>query len=87
MQFSLENSGRQDVEYLKITMTGALNVENIDQRTGFPRSETENVEIDYKKQYLGALQKIKIIPVVIEDTEEVICGSDKSLTVEGVPEC
>jgi len=87
IDFTLENSGREDVEYIKVTVTGALEVENVDIRQGFPKSETGKVEIDYKKQALGAMQKIKIIPVVIEGNEEVICGSDKSLTIEGIPEC
>ena len=87
LDFTLENSGRQDIEYLKLTITGALNVENIDERTAFPKSESGRVTIDYKKQYLGLLQKIKIIPVVIEGDEEVICPSEKTLTVEGIPDC
>lgn len=83
----LENSGRQDVESLKLTLSGALNVENVDVLQAVPRSETEKVSLDYKKQYLGVLQKLKITPVVIEDEEEVICPTDKSLTIENVPEC
>lgn len=87
LEFMLENSGRQDVESLKLTLTGALNVENVDVLQAVPRSETEKVSLDYKKQYLGVLQKLKITPVVIEDEEEVICPTDKSLTIENVPEC
>ncbi len=87
LDFTLENSGREDVEYLKVTLTGALNVENIDVDNTFQRSDTGKVSIDYKLTYLGKLQKIKITPVTIEDNEEVICPSEKTLTVEGIPEC
>jgi flagellin-like protein len=87
LTFSLENSGRQDVEYLKLTMTGGLNVENQDELTAVGRSEVGKVVIQYATSYLGVLQKLKITPVVDEDGEEIICGSGKSLTVEGIPEC
>jgi flagellin-like protein len=85
--FSVENSGREDVEYLKLTMTGALNVENIDELIVVRRSEVGQAEVEYAKTHLGVLQKLKITPVVDEGGEEIICGSDKSLTIEGIPEC
>ncbi len=87
LDFTLENSGREDVEYLKLTLTGALNVDNTDVTRAIPRSETEKISVDYKMQYLGKLQKLKIVPVVIEDDEEVICPTEKTLTIEGIPEC
>jgi flagellin-like protein len=87
LEFTVENSGRQDIEYMKLTLTGALNVENIDANRAVPRSETEKVSVDYKMQYLGRLQKLKIIPVTIEGDEEIICPSEKTLTIEGIPEC
>jgi len=87
LEFTIENSGREDVEYLKLSLTGALNVDNVDVTRAIPRSETEKISVDYKMQYLGRLQKLKIIPVVLEGNEEVICPSEKSLTIEGIPEC
>ncbi len=87
LEFMLENSGRQDVESLKLTLTGALNVENVDVMQAVPQSEIEKISLDYKKQYLGILQKLKITPVVIEDDEEVVCPTGKSLEIENVPEC
>ncbi len=87
LDFTVENSGREDVEYLKLSLTGALNVDNVDVTRAIPRSETEKISVDYKMQYLGKIQKLKIIPVVIEDEEEVICPSEKSLNIEGIPEC
>ncbi len=87
LMFTLENSGREDIEYLKLTLTGALNVENVDELTSIGRSEVSKVEINYKKQHLGILQKLKIIPVVQENSNDVICGNERSLTIEGIPEC
>ena len=87
LDFSLENSGREDIESLKLTLTGVLNVDNIDVDHPFPKSETGKVSIDYKLQYLGKLEKLKIIPVTQEDNEEVICSDDKSLEIEHIPEC
>lgn len=87
LDFTLENSGREDIEYLKLTLTGALNVDNLDVDHTIPHAETEKISIDYKFLYLGKLQQVKIIPVVIEDNEEVVCPTEKTLTVEGIPEC
>ncbi len=87
LEFTIENSGREDVEYLKLSLTGALNVDNVDVTRAISRSETEKMSVDYKMQYLGKLQKLKIMPVVLEDNEEVICPSEKSLTIEGIPDC
>lgn len=87
LDFTLENSGGEDIEYLKVTLTGVLNVENVDVDHTFPRSETGKVSIDYKLNYLGQLQKIKITPITIEDNEEIICPSEKTLTIEGIPSC
>ncbi|MFA6888878.1 MAG: archaellin/type IV pilin N-terminal domain-containing protein [Candidatus Woesearchaeota archaeon] len=87
LEFTIENSGRQDVEYLKLSLTGALNVDNVDVSRAIPRSETEKISVDYKMQSLGKLQKVKMIPVVLENTEEIICPSEKGLTIEGIPEC
>lgn len=87
LEFTLENSGREDVEYLKLSLTGALNVDNVDVNKAIPRSETEKISVDYKMQYLGKLQKLKIIPVVSESSEEIICPSEKTLTIEGIPDC
>lgn len=87
LEFTIENSGREDIEYLKLTLTGTVNVDNIDVEHAVPRSETERISIEYKMQYLGKLQKVKIIPVVIEGNEEVICPSAKTLTIEGIPDC
>lgn len=87
LEFTIENSGREDVEYLKLSLTGALNVDNVDVMRAISRSETEKMSVDYKLQYLGKLQKLKIMPVVLEDNEEVICPSEKSLTIEGIPDC
>lgn len=87
LDFTIENSGREDIEYLKLSLTGALNVDNVDVTRAIPRSETEKISVDYKMQYLGKLQKLKIVPVVFEDDDEVICPSEKILTIEGIPEC
>lgn len=87
LDFTLENSGREDIEYLKLTLTGALNVDNLDVDHTIPHAETEKISIDYKFLYLGKLQQMKIIPVVIEDNEEVVCPTEKTLAVEGIPEC
>lgn len=87
LDFTLENSGREHIEYLKLTLTGALNVDNIEVDRTFPRSEASKVSIDYKLQYLGRIQQLKIVPIVLEDNEEVVCPSEKALTVEGIPEC
>ncbi len=87
LEFTIENSGREDVEYMKLTLTGALNVDNVDVSRAVPKSETEKIAVDYKMQSLGRLQKLKITPVVIEDDEEVICPSEKALIIEGIPEC
>lgn len=87
LDFTLENSGHEDIEYLKLTLTGALNVDNIDVDHPFPQSESDKVSIDYKFIYLGQLQKLKIIPVTLEDNEEVVCPDDKSLEIENIPAC
>jgi flagellin-like protein len=87
VSFSIENSGRQDIEYFKVTMTGALNVENTDQFTTIRRAEVGKVELQYAKTHLGVLQKLKITPVVDEGGEEAICGNDQSIIIEGIPEC
>ena len=87
LDFTLENSGHEDIEYLKLTLTGALNVDNIDVDQSFPQSEAKKVSIDYKFIYLGQLQKLKIVPVTLEDNEETICPTDKSLEIEYIPEC
>lgn len=87
LDFTLENSGREDIDSLKLTLTGALNVENLDVDHAIPHAETEKISIDYKFLSLGKIQQVKIIPVVIEDNEEVVCPTEKTLTVEGIPEC
>lgn len=87
LDFTIENSGREDVEALKLSFTGTLNVENKDVDHPIPKSETGKVSLDYKLQYLGKLEKLKITPVTIEDGEEVICPEDKALEIENIPEC
>lgn len=87
LEFTIENSGREDIEYLKLTLTGMVDVDNMDVEHTVPHSETERISIDYKRLSIGKLQKVKIIPVVIEDNEEVICPTEKTLTIEGIPDC
>lgn len=87
LDFSIENSGREDVDSLKLTLTGALNVDNADVDHPIAQSETGKVSIDYKFVYLGKLEKLKITPVVIEDDQKTICPNDKALDLEYIPEC
>lgn len=87
LEFTVENTGSESIEYLKLALTGALSVENIEVDRTIPRSDTEKISIDYKLQALGKIQKLKITPVVIEDNEEIVCPNQKAITVEGIPDC
>ncbi len=87
LEFTVENTGSEDIEYLKLALTGALSVENIEVERTIPQSDTEKISVDYKFQALGNIQKVKITPVVIEGDEEIVCPSQKAITVEGIPDC
>ncbi len=87
LEFTVENTGSENVEYLKLALTGALSVENIEVERTVPQSDAEKISIDYKFQALGKIQKLKITPVVIEGNEEVVCPNQKAITVENIPDC
>ena len=87
LDFSVENSGREDIDSLKLTLTGVLNIDNVDVDHPIAQSETGKISIDYKMVYLGKLEKLKITPVTIESDQKIICSDDKALEIENIPEC
>ena len=87
LKFSLENLGKEDLELLKLTFYGSKDILNVDVEEPLGISETKRFTIPYNQPALGALEKLKIIPVIKDGDDEVICPADKSLIIEGIPSC
>lgn len=87
LRFSLENTGRDDIAYLKMTFYGKADISNVDVEEELGVSETKQFTIPFNEKTLGTLEKLKIIPVTKDGNKEVVCPADKSLIVENVPVC
>jgi flagellin-like protein len=87
IQFTIENGQKEDVQSFKVTLHGVNDIVNLELDEMLGTSEAKRFTIPYDLETLGALEKMKISPIIIEDGEHLVCPADKSLIIENIPNC
>lgn|SRR3989338_6763963 len=87
VEVTIENGPKEQLSKFKLTLEGSRNIDNRDLEEVFGKSETKKLIISYDKSSLGNLQKLKMVPVILEDGEELICPVSKALVIEGIQDC
>ena len=87
LRFSLEDGEKQDIEMFKLTFYGSVDIANIELEEALGVSETKRFTIPYNQKNLGELTKLKIVPVIMQESKQVVCPADKSLIIENIPPC
>ena len=87
LTFTLENGPKEAISSFKITYYGNLDAVTTDLEDTLGPGEVRKFTTEYNSKSLGALEKIKIVPVVIENGGPLICPSEKSIIVQGLPKC
>jgi flagellin-like protein len=87
LTFTLENGPKEAISSFKITYYGNLDAVTKDLEDTLGPGEVRKFTTEYNSKSLGAIEKIKIVPVVIENGGQLICPSEKSITIQGLPRC
>jgi flagellin-like protein len=85
--FTLENGPKEAISSFKLTYYGNLDATTIDLEETLGPGEVRKFTTEYNSNAFGALEKFKIVPVVIENGGQLICPSEKSIIVQGIPRC
>ncbi len=87
IEVTLENGPKEALGKFKLTLQGTRNVDNRDLEFFLGKSETKKLNIPYDQSLLGNLEKVKIIPIINNDGEELVCPLNKALVIEGIKSC
>ncbi len=82
----VENGKDAELSGFKATVQGSDDIYNMDISEPVGILETKRVSFEYP-DFVGELEKVKLIPVMIEGEETTQCSIDKGLIIEGLPVC
>jgi len=87
IEATIENGPAQAIEKFRISLQGSRDIDNNELKELFGKSVSKKVIIPYDAGKLGKLEKIKIVPVIFDNNEEVICPVSKTIVAENIKEC
>jgi len=87
VESTIENGPKQQVEKWRITLQGTRDVDNSDLDEKFGKSVSKKIIIPYDTAKLGKLEKLKMVPIIFDDGEEIICPVSKNIVAENIKEC
>ncbi len=88
LEFILENGAKEELQGVKVTIQGTIDILNDDINEIVGVSETKKITVAYPETSHGSISKIKIIPYIAESDDTLtICPTDKSIIVEGIIDC
>jgi hypothetical protein len=87
IEATIENGPKEEVQEFSIVLQGSRDNENSRLKEKFGKSVTKKITIPYDIEKLGKLEKLKIIPIIFKDNEEIICPVSKNIVAENIKEC
>ncbi|MBI5393444.1 hypothetical protein HZA96_06240 [Candidatus Woesearchaeota archaeon] len=87
IEATIENGPKENVPEFAITLQGSRDLENSRLKENFGKSVTKKITIPYDIAKMGKLEKLKIVPIIFKENEEIICPVSKNIVAENVKEC